>query len=342
MTLHTLLRVPLLDDFLHTCADLRLDVRLGTVDEAAGVATMVGPAGETITVRLESARAPLEQLLQGLHFDFEALPLLVRGESKEIRLLTPNVCLARLLPTAYSYTNNRYGVVPGTDHVRARFSAEIFRAMQADPLIGPGAVAFLGLVESPHGPLIAERVVTTCNLEVRVKRYHIGSPTKRYRFVDQHATAHGGPPLQRWDRFGQPVVCFDWRHPLRGDDGERLADEPLSDDYAALWIDDMASAKHLARRAFSWMEALFAGRGLRLIDICYFIDRPGTTIFGEISPDCMRVRSSASDDAEALDKDEWRSGGDADQVLNRYQRLYTIMFDAQANPSKGRPSWNRE
>jgi phosphoribosylaminoimidazole-succinocarboxamide synthase len=139
--------------------------------------------------------------------------------------------------------------------------------------------------------------------------------------------------LQRWQRFNRPIVCFDWRHPLHDTDGKALADEPLPDDYAALWVDDLQSAKQLAREAFEWIEELFAGKGLRLIDICFFIDATGTILFGEISPDCMRVRDMASDEGEALDKDQWRSGGDEAEVLLRYQRLGSIVFgDAAAPP----------
>jgi phosphoribosylaminoimidazole-succinocarboxamide synthase len=173
--------------------------------------------------------------------------------------------------------------------------------------------------------LLAERRVDPGNLEVRVKRYHIGSPVHRYRFTEKHPTV-AGPPLARWTRFTTPVVCFDWRQPLTDAGGVRLADEPLPDDYAAVWIADTTRAKQLARDTFDWLEKLFARSGLQLIDICFFIDRSGTVIFGEISPDCMRVRSSASDDAEALEKDVWRSGGEPDELLARYRRLHQMVF----------------
>ena len=311
---------------LDECADLEIDVRLArtTPDRIE----LAGPRGEALSVTTDGSPLPmLEQVLQGLRIDFESLPLLTVGESKEIRLLTPKITLAKLLPTVYSFTNNRYGTAAGTERVRAHFSAELFRTMARHP--GPRhlAHAFLGLVDSPqHGPLLAEHVVRPGNLEVRVKRYHIGSPLHRYLYTEHHPTAHNGPPLARWSRFEQPVVCFDWRHPLHDNQGRRLADEPLPDDYASQWLDQPQRAKELARDTFEWMETLFAAKGLKLIDICYFIDSSGTVIFGEISPDCMRVRSRAADDSDALDKDEWRSGGDANAVLERYQRLYEAVF----------------
>lgn len=325
---------PAAEALLDECAELGLDVTLTGASDAAVEVT--GPSGEPIVVDLApSAHSMVEQLLSQVTFDFASLPLLVRGDSKEIRLLTDKVTLARLLPTVYSYTNNRYGEIAGTEAVRARFSAEVFRAMSCRP--GPRhlASAFLGLVEAPEGPLLAERRVETCNLEVRVKRFHVGSPVHRYVYTDRHPTAHGGPPLERWDRFERPLVCFDWRHPLTDDEGRRLADEPLPDDYAAVWIDDVERAKRLARDTFEWLEARFAGAGLLLIDICFFVDRYGRVVFGEISPDCMRVRSSASDDADALDKDEWRSGGDPATVLARYERLYDLVFGRASSGPRG-------
>lgn len=299
-----------------------LGIAVDVVDAGIDTMRLHGPSGEPISVSVALGQPSMvEQLLNQLDFDFEALPRLVLGESKDIRLLTGSVAVAKLLPTVYSFTHNRYGEVPGTAEIRARFSAEVFRAMAAHP--GPRHLssAFLGLIESDAGPLLAEEVVEDCNLEVRVKRYHIGSPVHRYRYTGRHPTV-AGPALTRWSRFDEPVVCFDWRHPLTDDDGQRLADEPISDDYAAVWMRDVPRAKQLATDTFAWLEDVFAAAGLQLIDVCFFVDASGTTIYGEVSPDCMRVRSRASDDADALDKDEWRSGGEPGVVLERYQTLH--------------------
>ncbi|HEX7168532.1 MAG TPA: phosphoribosylaminoimidazolesuccinocarboxamide synthase [Acidimicrobiales bacterium] len=329
---------PALGYVVDACADLELHV-VPVRDASDGRLHLDGPNSEPIVVDLQPGPVSMiEQVLRQVRFDFDALPLLTLGDSKEIRLLTPRIALARLLPTVYSFTFNRYGIAPGTDEVRARFSAELFRQMASTP--GPRhiASAFLGLVESPAGPLLAEQVVDTCNLEVRVKRFHIGSPLHRYRYVERHPTARGAEPLARWSRFAEPVVCFDWRHPLRDDEGNRLADEPLPDDYAAIWIDDVPRAKALARAAFTWIEDRFETAGLKLIDICFFVDRTGNVLYGEISPDCMRVRSRAAADADVLDKDSWRSGGDADDVLRRYRRLHELVFGGTPSGTAGAPA----
>lgn len=321
--------IPAAEAVLDQCMALKLEVAL--IRASPRRIDLSGPSGEPIGICLAGDALPLiEQVLSQVRFDFAALPLLTKGESKEIRLLTPQIALAKLLPTVYSFTHRRYGLAQGTDALRARFSAALFRAMRANPGARHMASAFLGLIESADGPLLAEHVVEPGNIEVRVKRYHIGSPVHRYRFIEAHGTACGGPPLARWQRFEKPVVCFDWRHPLYDEAGTALADEPLPDDYAALWLDDLPAAKRLARDTFEWIEDLFAAKGLRLIDICFFIDATGRVLFGEISPDCMRVRSAASDEGEALDKDEWRSGGDGARVLERYQRLFEIVFQDAA------------
>jgi Phosphoribosylaminoimidazolesuccinocarboxamide (SAICAR) synthase len=333
MRLATAAFSPAMAHVIDVCADLGLAIQPRAIDPVNQRLVLAGPSGEHIDVTLfPGSRPMLEQVLQGVRFDFSSLPLLVRGDSKEIRLLTARIALARLLPTVYSYTFNRYGLVPGTEEVRARFSADLFRRMAGEPGSVQLRTAFLGLVESAAGPLLAEEVVVGCNLEVRVKRFHIGSPVHRYRGVEDHRTAFAGAPLQRWSRFEEPLVCFDWRHPLHDDRGERLADEPLPDDYAAVWIDSVPKAKHLAREAFRWIERRFARAGLQLIDICFFIDRTGSTIYGEISPDCMRVRDRASGDAEALDKDHWRSGGEPHEVLARYRRLHELVFGSLPVP----------
>lgn len=319
--------MPALDYSLDLCQELQLEVKPEGQCSEQDKIFLRGPSAELITIDLHSSRIPIiEQILRGVRFDFQTLPLLVRGDSKEIRLLTPRIALAKLLPTVYSYTYNRYGVAAGTDEVRARFSAEIFRQMAAYPGSTHISTAFLGLVGSSDGPLLAEEVVENCNIEIRVKRFHIGSPLHRYRYSDKYPTAYGRKPLQRWERFEHPVVCFDWRHPLQDELGTRLADEPLPDDYAALWIDDIVAAKRLAHHAFEWIEKRFAQVNLQLIDICFFIDRTGKVLYGEISPDCMRVRSQASIEAEAFDKDIWRSGGKPEEVLERYRQLYNIVF----------------
>ncbi len=272
-------------------------------------------------------------IITGLHLNFNELPLLVEGESKIIRLLGNSIVLEMFKPTVYSFSKNRYGIVEGTEEIRARFTAEIFKHMNLfNNKEGNYKLnnAFLGMINSPEGTIIAQKRLEPGNLEVRVKRFHVGSPVHRYRYTWKYPTVtENGKPLQKWDRFKSPVVCFDWRNPLTDDDGNRLADEPISDDYAAIWIEDVPSAKQLASETFLWLEQLFGNAGLTLIDICFFIDQSGKYIFGEISPDCMRVREGTKSpgDLQSLDKDLWREGEKEENLKKSYERLYNLIFN---------------
>ncbi len=273
----------------------------------------------------------LEFVIQQLPIEFEKLPLLVEGESKIVRLLNSKMVVERFKPTVYSYTHNRYGEVEGTAELRILFTAEMFRRMNAYNAKDKKKLsnAFLAELNTSDGPLLVQQKVETCNLEVRVKRYHIGSPLHRYKYTEKYDTVQpNGQPLKKWSKFDVPVVCFDWRHPLTDESGNRLADEPISDDYAAIWMDDVIQAKKLARETFSWMERIFEEAGLLLVDACFFIDKKGTMLYGEISPDCMRVKNGSGDPgiSDSFDKDLWREGEKERLVSKRYQKLFHMLF----------------
>lgn len=293
-------------------------------------ATSTAAAAGCLAVAVEGPETLLERTLRVLPLDFDSLPLVVEGESKIIRKWTERLVAIRFKATVYSFTANRYGEAPGSDRVRLKFTAALFRLMAAAKFEfdAKPRSAFLAEVESASGPLLIERLVEPCNLEVRIKRYHVGSPLHRYRYTEKYMTVQNGKPLLRWSRLDRPVVCFDWRHPLLDEEQNRLADEPLPDDYAAIWINNFPNAKKMALQTFLWMETVFEGADLRLVDVCIFIDREGQTIYGEISPDCMRVRLGLGDpgQSEPADKDLWRSGHSPDALLLRYEDLYQRLF----------------
>ncbi|WP_221393710.1 phosphoribosylaminoimidazolesuccinocarboxamide synthase [Dyadobacter sp. NIV53] len=278
----------------------------------------------------------VEEVIQQIPFDFESLPILVEGESKIIRLLNSKIVIEKFKPTVYSFTHNRYGEVKGTEELRVLFSGEVFRRMNRFTSQEGGHLknAFLAVVESVDGPFLVQERVEASNLEVRVKRYHIGSPVHRYKYTERYGTVQQDPaPLVKWSRFDKPIVCFDWRLPLTDEAGNRLADEPISDDYASVWMHDIPTAKKLAGDTFKWLEELFAGAGLLLVDICFFIDMSGNKIFGEVSPDCMRVKKGLGDpsQSESLDKDLWRDGEKEQLLAERYTNFYNLIFNKTVN-----------
>ncbi len=272
----------------------------------------------------------IEAFFQSYEFNFQDLPLYTEGESKIIRALNDKIVVELFKPTVYSYTSNRYGIAEGTDNIRAKFTSAVFRKMQQEKYKAGGRVlgnAFLAMKETKDGIFIIQRKIQCSNLEVRIKRYHVGSPVHRYKYTEQKATVRrGNKPLVKWDRFENPLVCFDWRNPLTDDEGKRLADEPISDDYAGVWIANVSRAKELCRDTFIWLENKFKKKGLTLIDICFFVDQSGEYIYGEISPDCMRVRTSdiAAKDGQSFDKDLWRNGKTEAVLLDKYSKLYNL------------------
>ncbi len=274
----------------------------------------------------------VEYVIQQIPFDFDSLPLLVEGESKIIRLLNSKIVIEKFKPTVYSYTYNRYGVVEGTDELRVLFTAAVFKKMNAFSKTNKVKLknAFLAVIETSEGLLLIQEKVESCNLEIRVKRFHIGSPVHRYRYTEKYPTFQNDSlPLTKWTRFDKPIVCFDWRNPMTDENGARLADEPISDDYAGIWMNDISSAKKLASETFLWLEQIFSEADFLLIDICFFIDQSGTKLYGEISPDCMRVRNSleALTNSTSFDKDLWRQG-EKEQVLSeRYRNIYNRIFN---------------
>jgi phosphoribosylaminoimidazole-succinocarboxamide synthase len=272
----------------------------------------------------------LERVLRAVPLEFDSLPIVVEGESKQVRRWTAHTVITRFKPTVYSYTANRYGWAPGTEKVRVQFTAAVFRRLRIADFGNqtPPRSAFMAEVPWHGESLLVERLMETCNLEVRVKRYHIGSPLHRYRYTELHRSTLPTGPVTRWTRFLEPVVCFDWRHPLTDEHGTRLADEPLPDDYARLWMVDVDRAKTVARQTFLWLERFFGDRGVVLIDICLLLDRSGTTLYGEVSPDCMRVSLQPADPTAAARsaKDIWRTGGSPDELLRSYTAIYERIF----------------
>ena len=54
--------------------------------------------------------------------EFRRLPLVVEGESKEVRYAGKGLAVIRYKPTIYSFTANRSGVIPGSEVLRLRAS----------------------------------------------------------------------------------------------------------------------------------------------------------------------------------------------------------------------------
>jgi phosphoribosylaminoimidazole-succinocarboxamide synthase len=272
--------------------------------------------------------------------EFGRLPLVIEGESKEVRYAGGGRVVIRFKPTIYSFTANRCGVVPGSDVLRLR-ATRVFvdvlrraglrhayqqlndRFVLADLVVQPRTA----LTPSPFrpddlGPAEMAQLAVAPPIEVVIKCMHSGTSKHRYagmagQPVRRDHPYYAGMSFGADDGYPQPIVRFDWRNPLHDAQGNRLADEVLPDAIAD-WFIDAARARQTALAAQDALAEFLASRDIVCYDLCLFVTEDGGTIFGEISQDCGRYRHF---DLGSLDKDVWRAGGSSEQVLAKWQTL---------------------
>jgi phosphoribosylaminoimidazole-succinocarboxamide synthase len=242
---------------------------------------------------------------------YAALPLYCTGHSKELRrTAVPGVLIGRFLPTLYSYTSNRAGLVPGTDTLRLQISRLFWRQLHR---LG---VATCMLACGTEFVLVSEEVVPP--VEVIVKCALVGTPAHIYQDLFAHRDRFGRPFVK--GEAHAPYVRFDYRNPLTSKAGERLRDEMLPLALADRLI-DTAAAGERALRVTAAVDALLNAVGLQVLDICLFFDQAGTILCGEISPDNMRIKSLS--DGGDFDKDLWRKNRPAEEIVAQWTSLLT-------------------
>ncbi|MGB4762629.1 MAG: hypothetical protein WBP12_04740 [Candidatus Saccharimonas sp.] len=269
---------------------------------------------------------------------FRKLPLVVEGESKEVRYVGNGEVIIRLKPTVYSYTYNRGGEIPGSDVARLRAIQLLLPILRNagiehtylevndrwvhSQLVLQPAVAGDPEPFTPHDltPAQLAELPRATPLEIVVKARHSGTPKHRYYRLSDYPTREGGH-IQPDQLYPCPIVRFDWRNPLVDEQGNRLADEVVPEPMAE-WFCDTTATRYTAERAFKALSEQLASKGLDLWDICFFIAEDGQTMFGEVSPDCLRVRAH---DGSALDKDVWRAGGSSEHVLAKWQQFVELL-----------------
>lgn len=266
---------------------------------------------------------------------FAELPFVVEGESKEIRYMGNGKVAIRLKPTVYSYTHNRAGELPGTDSLRLR-ATEILVDQLATAGIKHAYCAInkqfiqADLILQPHtrdnpqpfrpSDLTASQInklPSAPPIEVVVKDRHVGTPKHRYYKFTNYPT-RDGIYIDVDDKYPETTVRFDWRNPMKDNDGNRLADEVLSDEMAN-WFINVRQAKKTACKSFEVLRDFMETKGIDLWDICFFISMDGKTVFSEISQDCGRYRLLET--SKSLDKDVWRQGGSGQHVAQKWQQF---------------------
>jgi phosphoribosylaminoimidazole-succinocarboxamide synthase len=262
----------------------------------------------------------------GLRLRWQDLPLLKRGESKEIRVVNDDLVMVCLIPSLYSFTQNRSATIAGTDSARLR-SFEILTKVLRAAGLQVAVVAFgddyyitrrLRMHGQDHVPPI----------EVIVKARHVGTPKHALYRISDHLTRDGDRILPGQPHL--PYVRFDYTNPLTDDAGQRLRDECLPTGLADRFI-DTTRAEQTAIAAFCSLYGHLSQCGIRLDDICFKIDHTGQVIFGEVSPDCMRAvwLGNAPDffanPGEDRSKDTFRAGSQPQEVRDSYDRFVAAL-----------------
>jgi len=275
---------------------------------------------------------------------FAALPLVVEGESKEVRYAGGGKVIIRFKPTIYSFTANRAGIVEGSDVLRLRASrilVEVLRGagiphayrnvndrwVLADLVLQPSSpLAPAPFRPSDLTPSELAALPMAPPIEVVIKRMHSGTSKHRYFGMAGSPLRKSHPLVAGFrfdaaDAYPPPIVRFDWRNPLHDDNGNRLADEILPEPVAD-WYIDVSKARDTALRVYDALTEFLNDRDVVCYDLCLFLTEDGETVFGEISQDCGRYRHF---DLGSLDKDVWRAGGSSEQVLDKWRTLLEVI-----------------
>jgi XTP/dITP diphosphohydrolase len=312
---------------------------------------VISPQGVLQSGSVSSRESGADQLVQEIKsgrrvVNFESLPQVIRGESKDVRYLGHGLVAIRFRPTIYSFTSNRCEEVPGSERIRLE-TCKTFLKVLTDAGISHAYQAVL-----PEQGLVISRLVMPTDaefskyntakfipddlsaeqidklpkappIEVVIKNTHTG--TSKHRYIGMNgATVRSDHPTLAGARivseapYPQPLVRFDWRNPLlHPQTGARAADEILSERTADYFL-NVDKARHTALRVNLALSEFLGARDIVLYDLCLFVAQDGELVYGEISPDCGRFRHFF---LGSLDKDVWRSGGSSAQVLDKWQLL---------------------
>lgn len=281
---------------------------------------------------------------------FRTFPLLVKGESKEIRQHPDSLgkVVIWLRPTIYSFTENRTAEVEGSNLLRARAMRVLIPLLKRS-----GIDHAYEAIDETTGLIIARKIERweDPNVEVIVKRFHGGTSHHRYLGLDKHPTRRDHPfwPGETFPKdspYGGPKIRFDWRNPFwnpalvekarKGDptlppevylwpESLRatlmMRDEVLAEDSADELI-DTREARRTALWTYTVLQRYLASCQIMIHDLCLFITSDGKTVYGEINQDCGRFRHM---DYGELDKDVWRAGGSVGDVLAKWKLLCELI-----------------
>lgn len=188
--------------------------------------------------------------------EFKKLPLVIEGESKEVRYAGRGLVVIRFKPTIYSFTENRCAEVPGSQIPRLRSSKIFVEILKKNgiahaykeitdefilaDLVMPNAVEFEKYGIKPFIPQDLsskeiEQLPRAPPIEIIAKRYLTGttkhgcigmsgsSVRKSHKFYSKMMLEPDGA-------LPEMVIRFDWRNPLiQKGNGKKIVEQILGD-----------------------------------------------------------------------------------------------------------------
>ncbi len=234
---------------------------------------------------------------------FNELPIVSEGHSRVVRLIDEETVIIVLKPALYSIMENKVQLAIETDRIRLRCSEVFWRVLKSNgvslPIITVGEDYYIS------------RRVNAPPIEVVVKAAHVGTPKHIYKGMHRARTRDGN--LVTADGLHPPYVRFDWRNPLPD------RDECMPIGLADRFIDTVVAQKTVLR-AFDIMSYFLIGRGIILLDVCFFVSTDGLEIFGEISPDCLRFRWDST-----VNEDDLATYKDLDVIIGRWSQFLRLI-----------------
>lgn len=220
--------------------------------------------------------------------EFKELPLVIEGESKEVRYAGDGLVVIRFKPTIYSFTHNRCAEVPGSEIPRLRASKKFVEVLATAGirhayievtdewvlahLVMPHQVEFDKYGIPPFVPLdLTEEQIAALPkappIEIIAKRYLTGTTSHglvgiRGSKVRASHPFYSGVTLEHYGALPEMFIRFDWRNPLtQPGRGTRMADQILSD-----LATEIASASAEARLLVDMIRARISAFGDRVAD----------------------------------------------------------------------------
>lgn len=284
--------------------------------------------------------------------EFKNLPLVVEGESKEIRYAGKGLVIIRFKPTVYSFTANRADIVEGSDLLRLKatkiFLHEFKKAgikhtyhevtdkwILSDLLLQPITEANPTPFR-PHDLSEKEidKLAIAQPIETIVKVKHTGTTKHKYYQMSGHPIRKTHPLYDDMvfndnEDYPQTIVRFDWRNPFQpmAHNGIIMQDEVLCE-MQADWFIDVTKATQTALKTAEVISEFLNRCDIVFYDLCLFIAEDGETVFGEVSQDCGRYRHY---DLGSLDKDVWRQGGSGvkEKMLEKWKVFVELISQPQ-------------